>query len=76
MGSMDGEGGRLFFRSETFETEKFERRRSSGKTITEPARELPVHTECDVLVVGGGPAGTAAAIAAPRRGADVVVLER
>lgn len=76
MGSMEGEGGRLFFQSDTFDTEKFERRRPSGKKIAEPARELPVHTECDVLVVGGGPAGTAAAVAAARSGADVVLLER
>jgi hypothetical protein len=76
MGSMEGEGGRLFFRSETFDTQKFDRRRPSDKTVAEPARSLPVHTECDVLVVGGGPAGTAAAVAAARLGADVVLLER
>lgn len=76
MGSMEGEGGRLFFRSETFDTQKFKRRRPSDKTVAEPARSLPVHTECDVLVVGGGPAGTAAAVAAARLGADVVLLER
>jgi flavin-dependent dehydrogenase len=29
-----------------------------------------------VLVVGGGPSGTAAAVAAARAGADVVLLER
>lgn len=34
------------------------------KTITEPARELPVINEVDVLVVGGGPAGIMAAQAA------------
>lgn len=34
------------------------------KTITEPAREIPVIREVDVLVVGGGPAGMMAAQAA------------
>ena len=42
----------------------------------EPAREIPVHAHCDVLVVGGGPSGTAAAVAAARVGADVILLER
>ena len=32
--------------------------------------------DCDVLVVGGGPSGTAAAVAAARTGAEVVLLER
>lgn len=44
--------------------------------VTEAARETPVHARCDVLVVGGGPSGTAAAIAAARAGADVILLER
>jgi hypothetical protein len=35
-----------------------------------------VYGTCDVLVVGGGPAGTCAAVAAGRLGADVVLLER
>ena len=44
------------------------RRPRPVKTVFEPARQIPVFTETDVLVVGGGPAGTAAAIAAaPRR---------
>ncbi len=43
---------------------------------TEPAREIPVYAHCDVLVVGGGPSGTAAAVAAARTGADVLLLER
>jgi sarcosine oxidase subunit alpha len=34
------------------------------------------HSHCDVLVVGGGPAGLAAALAAVERGASVVVCER
>ncbi|MGQ0550516.1 MAG: FAD-dependent oxidoreductase [Armatimonadota bacterium] len=45
-------------------------------TIREPARDIPVIRECDVLVVGGGPAGQAAAVAAARAGADVTVIER
>ena len=44
--------------------------------VHEAAREIPVYRECDVLVAGGGPAGTAAAAAAARLGADVVLLER
>ncbi len=52
------------------------RRSASTKTHPEPARELPVHLETDVLVVGGGPAGCAAATAAARLGADVTLVER
>jgi hypothetical protein len=46
------------------------------RTIHEPARETPVHEETDVLVVGGGPAGCAAAVAAARLGAKVALVER
>ena len=35
-----------------------------------------VTAECDVLVVGGGPAGLCAAIAAARQGVKVVLAER
>jgi ribulose 1,5-bisphosphate synthetase/thiazole synthase len=48
----------------------------SGNTIIEPAREIPVLAETDVLVIGGGPAGTAAAIAASRTGAETFLVER
>src|ERR1039457_5078932 len=42
----------------------------------EPGRDIPIYRRCDVLVVGGGPSGTAAAVAAARQGADVALLER
>lgn len=45
-------------------------------TITEPVREIPVFGSFDVVVVGGGPAGLAAASAAARNGADVLLVER
>lgn len=68
--------GERFFTSEIYETEKRPRRPKIDGTIREAPREIPIHTKCDVLVVGGGPAGTAAAVAAARMGADVVLLER
>ncbi|MDR3470290.1 MAG: FAD-dependent oxidoreductase [Devosia sp.] len=46
------------------------------KTISEAAREVPVADRSDVVVVGGGPAGIAAAVSAARRGASVTLLER
>ena len=52
------------------------RRPRPARTYLEPAREIPVFAETDVLVVGGGPAGTAAAISAARLGADVLLVER
>lgn len=48
-----------------------------SKTYLEPAHEIPVTAECDVLVVGGGSAGHSAAIAAARAGCkNIVLLER
>ncbi len=49
---------------------------SRGKTIREAAREIKVCYEADVVVVGGGPGGHSAAIAAARTGARTVLLER
>ena len=45
-------------------------------TLLEPARELPLLTEADVVVCGGGPGGFSAAIAAARHGARTVLIER
>lgn len=48
----------------------------SKYTIREPARDIPIIAEPDVLVAGGGAAGIAAACAAARAGASVMLLER
>ena len=48
----------------------------SGKTIREAARETKVCRTADVVVVGGGPGGIGAALAAARSGADTVLIER
>lgn len=44
--------------------------------LKQPAREIPVVAEADVVVLGGGPAGVAAAVNAARTGAKVILLER
>ncbi|MFA5263703.1 MAG: FAD-dependent oxidoreductase [Opitutaceae bacterium] len=48
---------------------------SNGKII-QPERTLEMANETDVLVVGGGPAGFAAAVAAARTGAKTTLVER
>ncbi|MGC9540536.1 FAD-dependent oxidoreductase [Streptomyces sp. UG1] len=47
-----------------------------ARTVTLPPRPAHHGGRTDVLVVGGGPAGTAAAHAAADAGADVVLVER
>ncbi len=72
-----GESG---FQSSVIASNEIEENRSSavltdGRVI-QPERQLPVLAEADVLVVGGGPAGIAAAIAAKRAGSRVTIVER
>src|SRR6266540_3218634 len=45
-------------------------------SFLEPSRRVPIVAETDVLVVGGGPAGVGAAVAAKREGARTVLAER
>jgi FAD-dependent oxidoreductase family protein len=46
------------------------------RTITEPSRQIPLYGEYDVAVLGGGPAGIAAAVAAARAGRKTLLIER
>jgi hypothetical protein len=54
----------------------FERMGPTEKTNPEAKRETTVLRETDVIVVGGGPGGVAAAVSAARGGANTVLLER
>jgi ribulose 1,5-bisphosphate synthetase/thiazole synthase len=49
---------------------------SATSFIAEPARQVEVIHETEVLVVGSGPGGLSAAIAAARAGAEVTLVER
>ncbi|MDO8612697.1 MAG: FAD-dependent oxidoreductase, partial [Dehalococcoidia bacterium] len=48
----------------------------SGDHVVLPKTRVPVVARPDVLVVGGGSAGLAAAVAAARNGAEVMLVER
>jgi hypothetical protein len=66
-----------FLPSDLFESRSRTQSSRNGEGyIREPSRDVPIYHRCDVLVVGGGPSGSAAAYAAAKAGADVVLLER
>ena len=48
----------------------------SNATLVESCRNTPILGEYDVVVLGGGPAGIAAAAAAARTGRSTIVIER
>ena len=47
-----------------------------ARSLTEAARQTPVWGEYEVVVLGGGPAGMAAAVAAARAGRSTLLVER
>lgn len=51
-------------------------RTAKAATVRQPASAVPVWGEYDIVVVGGGPAGHAAAIAAGRAGRRVLLIEQ
>jgi hypothetical protein len=48
----------------------------ASRTIGEPSRQTPIFGEYDVVVLGGGPAGIAAALSAGRCGRSTILIER
>ncbi len=46
------------------------------KVVAEPARDIPVVREADVVVAGGGPTGIVAALSAARNGAKTLLIEQ
>lgn len=49
--------------------------KQNTQTIQEPAREIPVRAQVDILVVGAGPSGLMAAQAAADKGLNVMLIE-
>lgn len=77
MHRVEGHSEERFLGSDVFESTRhtLPPRNGSG-TIREDARDIDIYHKCDVVVIGGGPAGCAAAWAAAKAGADVTLIER
>jgi len=74
---IEGHSEERFLGSDVFESTKHTLPpRNGAGTIREDAREIDIYHKCDVAVIGGGPAGCAAAWAAAKAGADVTLIER
>jgi hypothetical protein len=48
----------------------------TARHIREPGRDTPLYGEYEIVILGGGPAGIAAGIAAGRSGRSTIVIER
>jgi alkyl hydroperoxide reductase subunit AhpF len=46
------------------------------RCYTEPAKQIPIKAEVDVLVIGSGPAGFSAAVNAARQGVRTMLIEQ
>lgn len=74
---VEGHSEERFLGSDVFESQKRNLPPPNGTgTVCEEAREIDIYHRCDVAVIGGGPAGCAAAWAAAKAGADVTLIER
>ncbi|MEO6153347.1 MAG: FAD-dependent oxidoreductase [Croceibacterium sp.] len=77
MQSISGHSEDRFLGSDVFESSGRNLPPPNGAgTVREDARDIAVYHQCDVAVIGGGPAGCAAAWAAAKAGADVTLVER
>jgi hypothetical protein len=74
---VEGHSEDRFLGSDVFESSRHTLPPPNGTgTVHEDARDIAVYHQCDVAVIGGGPAGCAAAWAAAKAGADVTLVER
>ena len=74
---VEGHSEERFLGSDVFSSESRNLPPANGTgTVREEARDIAVYHKCDVAVIGGGPAGCAAAWAAAKAGANVTLVER